>query len=324
MQTVYWQIDKHNPDKNIITQAAGLIMKEELVAFPTETVYGVGASAFSANAVEKIYIAKDRPPLNPLLVHISQLEHVQQLVEEVPEQVRRLMQHFWPGPLSIVLRARPQIPEIVRAGKPTVGLRMPEHRVAQQLIDYCGPLAATSANLSGRPSPVCAQDVKEDLHGRIAAVLDAGMTGLGVESTVLDMSSKPTVLRLGGVSIAELERVLGEKIETNTQMTASSGIRLHSLVRIADDMDNLNKLLQYYNETGISAAVVFWSYKDADYISNIKQEYYLQGEVNKVYSILRDAEKKGIEVLLFPPLPEARDSGHEAILEKIKQLAGIK
>ncbi|MFY9401919.1 MAG: L-threonylcarbamoyladenylate synthase, partial [Candidatus Omnitrophota bacterium] len=181
VQTLYWQIDKHNPDKNIIAQAAGLIMKEELVAFPTETVYGVGASAFSTKAVEKIYIAKDRPPLNPLLVHISQFEHVQQLVEEVPEQARLLMQHFWPGPLSIILPARLEIPEIVRAGKPTVGLRMPEHRVAQVLIDYCGPLAATSANLSGRPSPVCAEDVKEDLHGRIAAVLDAGMTGLGVE-----------------------------------------------------------------------------------------------------------------------------------------------
>lgn len=324
VQTLYWQIDKHNPDKNIIAQAAGLIMKEELVAFPTETVYGVGASAFSTKAVEKIYIAKDRPPLNPLLVHISQFEHVQQLVEEVPEQARLLMQHFWPGPLSIILPARLEIPEIVRAGKPTVGLRMPEHRVAQVLIDYCGPLAATSANLSGRPSPVCAEDVKEDLHGRIAAVLDAGMTGLGVESTVLDMSNKPVVLRLGGVSIAELEQVLGEKIETNTKMTASSGIRLNSRILIADDMDNLSMLLQYYNETGISTALVFWEYEDTNFISNIKQEYYLQGEVNRLYSVLRDAERKGIEVLLFAPLPEYVNSRHEAILNRIKQLAIIK
>jgi len=324
LQTVYWQIDKYNPDKNIINRAAELIKKGELVAFPTETVYGVGTSAFSAEAVEKIYIAKDRPPLNPLLVHISQFAHVQQLVEDVPEQARLLMQHFWPGPLSIVLPARPQIPEIVRAGKPTVGLRMPEHQVARALIDSCGPLAATSANLSGRPSPVCAEDVKEDLQGRIAAVLDAGRTGLGVESTVLDMSNKPIVLRLGGVSIAELEQVLGERIETGTQIPASSGIRLHSLVRIADDMDNLSKLVQYYNETGLSLAIVFWSHKPDDFTGNINTEYYLHGEVNRLYTVLRDAERKGIEALLFAPLPEAGDSRQEAILDRIKQIAVIK
>ncbi len=212
METKVWKVDPQSPDPKAIAEAAGIIRRGGLVAFPTETVYGLGANALDKNAVRKIFSAKERPAWDPLIVHICDLSMLEQLVDEVPEQFHKLAEKFVPGPLTVVLRKKPVVPDEVTAGLPTVAVRMPNHPVALALIKAAGvPIAAPSANKFGRPSPTTAEHVLQDLAGRIDGILDAGPTHVGVESTVLDLTkSPPTILRPGGVSKEALEEVLGE------------------------------------------------------------------------------------------------------------------
>jgi L-threonylcarbamoyladenylate synthase len=193
-----------------IQKAASIIQGGGLVAFPTETVYGLGASAFNEAALKRIFAVKRRPPDNPLIVHISKIDQLNRLVERVPDEAYLLAEHFWPGPLSLVLPRKESVPALVSAGLPTVAVRMPDHHVALQLISAARlPLAAPSANLSGRPSPTNAQHVLVDLAGSIEAVLDGGSTSVGVESTVLDLTGQtPVILRPGGICSAELADIL--------------------------------------------------------------------------------------------------------------------
>jgi L-threonylcarbamoyladenylate synthase len=180
-----------------------------LVAFPTETVYGLGAHALDRAAVLRIFEAKGRPSNDPLIVHVSSLDQAARLVTVMPPLARRLAARFWPGPLTLVLARASMVPDEVTAGLDTVGIRIPAHPVARALIDAAGvPLAAPSANLFSRPSPTTAAHVLQDLEGRIDAVLDAGPTMVGVESTVLDLSQDvPTVLRPGAVTLEMLQAV---------------------------------------------------------------------------------------------------------------------
>lgn len=183
-----------------------------MVAFPTETVYGLGANALSDEAVNKIYEAKGRPSDNPLIVHISKMEDVDKYVEEIPEQAKKLMNAFWPGPLTVILKVKQGIlSNKVTAGLPTVGIRMPNHPVALALIEASGlPIAAPSANLSGKPSPTKFQHVYKDLNGKISGIVDGGETGVGVESTVIDCTEPiPVILRPGGTTREEIEGIIG-------------------------------------------------------------------------------------------------------------------
>ncbi|OAT79772.1 L-threonylcarbamoyladenylate synthase [Desulfotomaculum copahuensis] len=211
-RTAFWPVDSRHPDPAVINRAGLILRRGGLVAFPTETVYGLGANALDGPAVAGIFRAKGRPRDNPLIVHVAAQDAVYQLAAAVPDSARRLMQAFWPGPLTLVLPAGPGLPPEVTAGLDSVGLRMPAHPVALALISAAGvPVAAPSANLSGRPSPTTAGHVWQDLRGRIDAVLDGGPAGVGVESTVLDMTGPvPVVLRPGGVTPAELTAVAGE------------------------------------------------------------------------------------------------------------------
>lgn len=199
-----------------IRRAARILAGGGLVAFPTETVYGLGASAFDPAAVARIFEAKGRPADNPLIVHLAGLEDAAGLTGPLPpplaERVRLLAARFWPGPLTMVLPRSPRVPDCVAAGLDTVAVRVPNHPAALALIRESGlPVAAPSANLSGRPSPTRAEHVLEDLSGRVDAVFDGGPTGIGVESTVLDLTSPvPAILRPGGVTRAELAPLLGE------------------------------------------------------------------------------------------------------------------
>jgi len=195
-----------------LQQAAGLLRQGEVVAFPTETVYGLGANAFDRSAVDKIFKAKGRPSDNPLIVHIADMADVEKLATSVPPHARLCMEHFWPGPLTLVLPAQEAIPANVTAGLDTVGIRMPDHEAALGLIKAAGvPLAAPSANRSGRPSPTAAEHVLEDLAGSIAGVVDGGHAGVGLESTVLDCTSDvPMILRPGSVTAEMLREVIGE------------------------------------------------------------------------------------------------------------------
>lgn len=210
--TRYIKIDSAHPGAGALEEAGQALRRGGLVAFPTETVYGLGANALDAKAVKGIFKAKGRPADNPLIVHVADSGDVSGLTSHIPESAVRLMESFWPGPLTLVLPASGAVPGEVTAGLKTVAVRMPAHPVALGLIRAAGlPVAAPSANISGSPSPTTAGHVMQDLRGRIDMVLDGGPAGLGLESTVLDLtSSPPAVLRPGGVTPEDLRAVLGQ------------------------------------------------------------------------------------------------------------------
>jgi len=222
------QVDSDRPDPIAIARAAECLRRGGLVAFPTETVYGLGVNALDRAAVQRLFEAKQRPATDPLIVHVPSLEFVPPLVSHIPDSVRILSRRFWPGPLTLVLPRSPQVPDEVTAGLSTVAIRVPRHPVARALLEAAAiPVAAPSANLFSRPSPTRASHVIEDLDGKIDLVVDGGSTTVGVESTVLDLTSDvPTVLRPGAVTLEMLREVLG-RVETGT----GSGIREPGLDR---------------------------------------------------------------------------------------------
>ncbi len=205
-------VHPQHPEPTIIAEAARLIRAGGLVAFPTETVYGLGANALDAQAVRNIFLAKERPANDPLIVHIADFEALPPLVTHLPPQVEELAHAFWPGPLTLILPRSAAIPDEVTAGGPTVAVRLPAHPVARALIRAAAcPIAAPSANRFGRLSPTRAEDVLADLNGRIDLILDGGPTHVGVESTVLSLVTPvPTILRPGGVSREALAVILGD------------------------------------------------------------------------------------------------------------------
>jgi len=205
--------------------AVETIVKGGLVAFPTETVYGLGANVFNVKAVEKIYEVKGRPKDNPFIVHIADKKDVYRLTSEIPEKAEELMKKFWPGPLTLIFKKSKIVPDVTTAGLGTVAIRMPDNKIALSLIrESKVPIAAPSANLAGKPSPTSAEHVIHDLYGKIEVIIDAGRTRIGVESTVLDITTDPPILlRPGGVNLEELESFLGK-------------IKLHPIVKAGGKM----------------------------------------------------------------------------------------
>ena len=212
MQTKVVKIDPFQIDENEMKEAAELIRKGELVAFPTETVYGLGADALHPEASKKIYAAKGRPSDNPLIVHIADLKDLARVTTEIPEGAQILAKKYWPGPLTMILNRDPVVPDRTTGGLNTVGVRCPNHPVTLAIIAAAGTqVAAPSANLSGRPSCTNAADVLEDMEGKIPAIVDGGPCQVGVESTILDLTvTPPQLLRPGGLPLEALEAVVGK------------------------------------------------------------------------------------------------------------------
>ena len=225
------ELNKHNLEENIffddskasaalnetmkmIDEAAEILVNGGLVAFPTETVYGLGANAMDPEAVAKIYKAKGRPSDNPLIVHIARASNIGELTPILTPRIIRLIDNFWPGPLTIVLKKKPDVPDITTGGLDTVAIRMPDDPVALELIKKAGcPIAAPSANISGRPSPTKGEHVVTDLDGKVDAILIGSDCRVGIESTVLDMSGDvPMILRPGIITAENIEAALGEKV----------------------------------------------------------------------------------------------------------------
>ena len=204
--------DRNHIKDEELKEAASILRSGGLVAFPTETVYGLGGNALDEDAARKIYAAKGRPSDNPLIAHVSCVEEVEPLVKEIPEAGRKLMEAFWPGPLTMIFPKSEKVPYGTTGGLDTVAIRMPDDPVANRLIALAGvPVAAPSANTSGRPSPTTADHVWQDMNGRIDMIIDGGPVGIGVESTIVDVSSAvPAVLRPGAITMEMLEEVLGE------------------------------------------------------------------------------------------------------------------
>lgn len=219
MKTLRLRVDPSRLDtveaQETLGRAAEILRAGGLVALPTETVYGLGAHALDPAAVERIFAAKQRPAWDPVIVHVANLDTLTGLVGEVPVHARRLMHAFWPGPLTLLLKRTAAVPDAVTAGRALVGVRMPAHPVALELIRLAGvPVAAPSANLFGHTSPTTADHVLEDLDGRIDAVVDAGPTGLGVESTVIDVCQSPMLIYRPGAVTAERIRAVAGPVET--------------------------------------------------------------------------------------------------------------
>ncbi len=197
------------------------IKSGDIVAFPTETVYGLGADAWNPSAIQKVFSTKGRPSDNPLIVHISEIKQVHDFASEIPASASRLMGAFWPGPLTLVLKKVPAVLDVVTAGLNTVAIRMPNHSIALEFISKTGPLVAPSANTSGKPSPTKAEHVLLDF-GPDFSVIDGGATSIGLESTVLDLTSEiPTILRPGAIGKSEIEAILQQEIQLSTKAPES-------------------------------------------------------------------------------------------------------
>lgn len=227
MDTIIEKVDPAHIDTDVMEQAGKLIAEGELVAFPTETVYGLGGDAFDPDASRRIYAAKGRPSDNPLIVHIADFDDMKRVAREVPEQAKKLADAFWPGPLTMIVWKSDAVPEATTGGMQTVAVRMPNHPVALELIRRSGCLiAAPSANTSGRPSPTEAQHVAEDLSGKIAMILDGGPVGIGIESTIIDLTEeKPMILRPGYITPEMLSEVLQEEVVIDPGIIAADDTR---------------------------------------------------------------------------------------------------
>lgn len=212
MKTIISEIDENNIDINEIRKQAKFLKQGKTVIFPTETVYGLGANALDYSAVKKIYEAKGRPSDNPLIVHICDKKDVYDLADNVSEKAKIVMDAFWPGPITIVLNKKDIVPKTTSGGLETVAIRMPSHKIAQAIIKEAGvPIAAPSANISGRPSPTKGNHVKEEMYGRVSGIILGGDCDFGLESTVLDMTERiPMILRPGSITKEELEKLIGE------------------------------------------------------------------------------------------------------------------
>lgn len=224
MNTLCWKIEDPKAQRREIDQAAGIIRAGGLVAIPTETVYGLGADALNPDAVRRIYEAKGRPSDNPLIIHVPSADWLERYCVEVPDSAYRLAEKFWPGPLTMILKRNPIVPDRTTGGLDTVGVRCPNHPVTLALIEAAEvPIAAPSANISGRPSCTTAQHVLEDVGGKIDCILDGGPCAVGVESTIVDLTvDPPRLLRPGGLPLEALEEVLGE-VELDEAVTRQMG-----------------------------------------------------------------------------------------------------
>jgi L-threonylcarbamoyladenylate synthase len=212
VKTEVLRINSKKPDDVIIERASSLIRSGEIVAFPTETVYGLGANALDPLAISKIYQIKGRPSDNPLIIHIGDLNMLSGLVSTISPREMRMIKKFWPGPITLIFKKSKSVPKITTGGLGTVAVRMPRNKIALELIKRSGlPIAAPSANISGKPSPTNASHVKEDLDGKVKLILDGGRTEIGIESTVIDMTSRiPVILRPGEISKERIEDEIGE------------------------------------------------------------------------------------------------------------------
>lgn len=261
-----------------LSLAIAYLKNGEPVVFPTETVYGLGAPIFNEAAIQRVFQIKGRPSDNPLIAHIALLEDAKRLAEGLGTQFYTLASLFWPGPLTIVLKKRPEVPSIVSAGRPSIAIRMPSHTTARRLIEAVGePLVAPSANLSGRPSPTRVIDVLEDLDGKVCCVIDGGECEVGIESTVISLiSSKPVLLRPGKITKEALEDALEQKVEkpSSLEPPLSPGMKYRHYAPKA-------KLNLIFKEEEL-------------------KEPYFKPSAKTLYAQLRDMDRRGFsEVFIF-------------------------
>ena len=313
------------PTDEAIKRAASVIREGGLVAFPTETVYGLGANCFDARAVAKIFEVKRRPHFDPIIVHIADFEDAERLSLGVDEKARMLAQRFWPGPLTLVLPKSEIVPDIVTAGLETVAIRMPSHPVALRLIKEANvPIAAPSANLFGHLSPTTAEHVADQIGGEIDLILDGGRCPVGVESTVLYLTDKPTVLRLGGLPVEEIERVIGKaEISTLAKRPRSPGQfpRHYSPRTPLEILRNKSLDVPKGKKVGLLA---FRPPKDKapfERVEILSASGDLREAAYNFFSCLHRLDKAGLDIIYAEPVPEVGLG--RAIMDRLTKAEGI-
>lgn len=336
---ICWDTEK-GYQKEDLKRAACVLQRGGLVAFPTETVYGLGGDGLRPEAAKKIYQAKGRPSDNPLILHISKVEELPAIVSGIPEKAEPLIKAFWPGPMTLIFYKSKQVPYETTGGLETIAVRMPEHEGARQLIAQAGvPVAAPSANLSGRPSPTTAEHVKEDLWGRIDMIVDGGPVGIGVESTIIDLTEEvPVILRPGHITKKMIEEVVGEvRMDPGLSGTdpairpKAPGMKYRHYAPRAE-MTVVEGPQKAVIRRIQELAGQYPSDKVGILATEESRRYYSHGQVISVgsreghtveqglYAALRTFDHRGVEVIFSESFPE--DEKSEAIMNRLLKAAG--
>lgn len=343
MNTQIYKIDSKAVDHQKMEEAAQLIRSGELVAFPTETVYGLGADALNPQASKKIYAAKGRPSDNPLIVHIAKFEDLEEIAKEVPQEAKKLADAFWPGPLTMIVNKNEKVPYETTGGMDTVAIRMPDHPAALELIRQSGCLiAAPSANTSGRPSPTLAEHVAEDLGGRIPMILDGGEVGIGIESTIIDLTEKiPMILRPGYITKEMLEAVIGT-VQTDpgiiaadsTKKPKAPGMKYRHYAPKANLMlidgakcavvDKINELTDAMHSEGKKVGIIgtdetVASYR-GDMVLSIGAREDEDAIARHLYKLLREFDEANVDVIYSESFATPRIG--QAIMNRLLKAAG--
>ena len=301
-------------------EAAAFIRSGGIVAFPTETVYGLGADVFNESAIARVFEAKNRPADNPLIAHIAELSQFHLLTTEIPEFARKLIERFFPGPLTVVLRKRREVPNIATASLGSIGIRMPGNDLAQSFLGSCGaPVVAPSANLSGRPSPTTWQAVHEDLDGRIDCILQGGATEIGIESTVVDCTgSQPIILREGSVSHTDIKAVVGEIAEigpVDAGVPKSPGMKhKHYSPRARVVLTSPVRRIE-----GGAAYIGLRAPADADDNAFVLVSGSLEDYAHDVYEFFRECDRRGIDTIYCETVNETGIG--RALMDRLRRAA---
>lgn len=329
--TLVLKLDAALPQADAIERAASIIRSGGLVAFPTETVYGLGADAMNEDAIRRIFEAKDRPADNPLIVHICDPAMLEAVASNVSSKTEALIAAFWPGPLTLVLKRRPEVAESVSAGLTTVAVRMPHSSIALALIRQAQtPIAAPSANLSGRPSPTTAAHVASDLEGRVDLILDGGATNIGIESTVLDMTSEPPViLRPGWVTREQLIATIGrvDLSETDEALRHSPGTRHRhysprARVVLVENTsaESVKQLCEDFLQEGPVGLIGHTRVAiDNPEFSAILLENSADDYARSIYSALRELDQWGANVIVVEGISEEAEGA--AVMDRLRRAA---
>ena len=316
MKTKIFKINSKKIDSSELKVASEVIKNGGLVAFPTETVYGLGANGLDKEAVNKIFVAKGRPNDNPLILHIAEKKQIYDLVKEVPLNAEKLISKFWPGPLTIILEKKKIVPKEVTAGLNTVAIRMPKNKIALELIKESGvPIAAPSANSSGKPSPTKAEHVLDDLNGKIDAIIFGEDCKIGLESTVIDLTrNPPVILRPGKITKEQIEKVIeniGERENLEEEKPKCPGMKYkhyspEAKVIIVKFQEDIKEVLKKYPNKKIKSL-------------NYKNEIEM---AKKLFKDFRDSDKEGFEIILVKEIKDEKFGC--AIMNRLKKAAGDK
>lgn len=344
MQTIIKIVDENCIDEKIMKEAGELLKSGALVAFPTETVYGLGANALDEKAAAKIYAAKGRPSDNPLIIHIADMESLGLITEEIPKAAYVLAEKFWPGPLTMVMKKSDVVPYGTTGGLDTVAVRMPSHPIALKMIRHGGGyIAAPSANTSGRPSPTLASHVADDMDGIIPMILDGGAVGIGIESTIVDLTEEiPTILRPGFITKEMLEEVVGEvQIDKGLEADAKTppkapGMKYRHYAPKAEliivegaretVVSKINELTADNQKKGIVTGVIGTEETISNYSAKIVKSMGTRNDElsisSHLYSILREFDESEAEVIYSESFEEGAMGS--AIMNRLLKAAGHK